>query len=57
MTLTDTHTHLYLDEFGDLDSKKDTVRRAIDAGVDRMVFPNVDLSTIAQMKEARCRVS
>ena len=45
--LIDTHTHLYLDEFQP--SPADAVRRAIDAGVCHMVFPNVDLSTIQPM--------
>lgn len=44
----DTHTHLYLDEFQP--SPGETVKRAIDAGVERMIFPNVDLSTIGPMK-------
>lgn len=50
MMLIDTHTHLYLEEFGDLDSRKVTVDRAIDAGVGQMIFPNVDLSTIIPMQ-------
>ncbi|WP_297062729.1 TatD family hydrolase [uncultured Duncaniella sp.] len=47
--LIDTHTHLYLDEFGS--EKTETVTRALQAGVTRMIFPNVDLSTIRPMKE------
>lgn len=47
--LVDTHTHLYLDDFAD--EKTETVRRAIDAGVEKMIFPNVDLTTITPMKE------
>lgn len=47
--MTDTHTHLYLPEFAD--DADDTVRRAIDVGVGRMVFPNVDLSTVRPMVE------
>ncbi len=46
--LTDTHTHLYLEDFGS--ESEATVQRAIDAGVERMIFPNVDLNTIAPMK-------
>lgn len=43
----DTHTHLYLDEFSpDNDA---VVNRAISAGVEKMIFPNVDLSTIGPM--------
>ncbi len=47
--LIDSHTHLYLDEF--LPDKQMAVRRAIDAGVGHLMFPNVDLTTIAPMKE------
>lgn len=46
--LTDTHTHLYLEDFNG--ESEDVVRRAIEAGVERMIFPNVDLNTIAPMK-------
>lgn len=45
----DTHTHLYLEEFAP--TPQDAVKRAIDAGVTKMIFPNVDLSTINPMKE------
>ncbi len=47
--LIDTHTHLYLDEFAP--DKTAAIDRAVAAGVERMIFPNVDLSTISQMKE------
>jgi TatD DNase family protein len=41
---TDSHTHLYLDAF---DTDRDmVVQRAIDAGVTRMLLPNIDSSTI-----------
>ncbi len=46
--LIDTHTHLYLPEMeGEGPSM---VRRALEAGVGHMIFPNVDLSTIATQK-------
>lgn len=45
--ITDTHTHLYLPEF---EAPEIAVARAIEAGVGRMVFPNVDLTTIEPMK-------
>lgn len=51
--MIDTHTHLYLDEF-----KADgaaAVTRAIEAGVSHLIFPNIDLSTIAPMKELQSR--
>ena len=47
--IIDTHTHLYLEEFQP--SPQEAVVRAIEAGVEKMIFPNVDLSTIGPMKE------
>ena len=45
--MTDTHTHIYLEEF---DTDRDAVmQRALAAGVSHMVLPNVDLSTIEPM--------
>ena len=46
--LIDTHTHLYLEEFQP--NPQDVVTRAIEVGVEQMIFPNVDLSTIAPMQ-------
>ena len=46
--LIDTHTHLYLDEIQP--SSSEAVVRAINAGVEKLIFPNVDLSTIEPMK-------
>ena len=52
MNFIDTHTHLYLPEFNDGEgSGYDAVVRAIGAGVTHMVFPNVDLTTIAPMEQ------
>lgn len=48
--MIDTHTHLYLTEFGTPDEQHATVNRAIEAGVEKMIFPNVDLSTIGPMR-------
>lgn len=52
--LIDTHTHLYLPEF-DADGGDNAVERAIDAGVSRMIFPNVDLGTVQPMRELHAR--
>lgn len=46
--IVDTHTHLYLDEFEE--GGVPAVDRALSAGVGMMIFPNVDLSTVAPMK-------
>lgn len=46
--LIDTHTHLYLSAFSD--GGRHAVERAIEAGVEHMILPNVDLSTIEPMR-------
>lgn len=48
MIFADTHTHLYLDDFSP--ENEEVVRRAIVCGVEKLIFPNVDLSTIEPMK-------
>ncbi len=49
----DTHTHLYLKEF---DKDRDqVVQQALDAGVDRMLLPNVDEQTIQPMMDLHKR--
>ena len=47
MKVIDTHTHLFSDKF-DTD-RHDTIRRAIDAGVERMYLPNISCDTTASM--------
>lgn len=49
--LIDSHTHLYLDEFKDDNSGRFAVERALEVGVGRFMFPNVDLSTVGPMNE------
>lgn len=46
--LIDTHTHLYIDEFPDGEGAA-AVRRALDAGIGKMIFPNIDSSTVEPM--------
>ena len=48
MIFADTHTHLYLDDFSP--ENEEVVSRAIVCGVEKLIFPNVDLSTIEPMK-------
>lgn len=48
--MIDTHTHLYLPEFEEEKKGEDAVRRAINVGVTKMIFPNVDLSTLEPMR-------
>lgn len=45
--MTDTHTHLYMGEFEN--GGEEAVKRAIDAGVDMMIFPAVDSSSLPAM--------
>lgn len=54
--MTDTHTHLYMPEFafenqpeGSMEGQCSAVDRALAVGVGRLVFPNVDRTTIAPM--------
>lgn len=52
--MIDTHTHIYMDEFSvegspAMEGQCATVDRAIAAGVEKMIFPNVDRSTVAPM--------
>ena len=47
MTLTDTHTHLFAEEFDS--DRKEVVQRAILAGVNKLFLPNIDSSSIAAM--------
>ena len=49
MYLIDTHTHVYDHQFS-LD-RNEAVQRALDAGVEMMLLPNVDASTIVPMLE------
>jgi TatD DNase family protein len=47
VTLTDTHTHLFAEEFDS--DRKEVVQRAILAGVNKLFLPNIDSSSIAAM--------
>jgi len=51
MTLTDTHTHLYLPEFDD--DRTDMVKRAQEQGVSRCILPNIDSESLPQMKRMK----
>ena len=49
MTLTDTHTHIYMSDFDSDGGGEAAVRRALDAGVSRMVLPCVDFDSLPPM--------
>jgi TatD DNase family protein len=49
MTLTDTHTHLYSEEFKD--DRNEMIQRALDAGVSRFFIPAIDSSHTVSMYE------
>lgn len=49
MILTDTHTHLYSEEFND--NRDAMIQRAIEAGVERFFVPSIDSSCTQQMYE------
>ncbi|NVK65291.1 MAG: TatD family hydrolase [Flavobacteriales bacterium] len=43
----DTHTHLFVDAFDE--DRSEIVQKAIDAGVEKMLLPNIDIDTIDAM--------
>lgn len=47
MILTDTHTHLYLEQFDE--DRSSVVERAIQKGVEYMILPNIDSKSIDVM--------
>jgi TatD DNase family protein len=49
MILTDSHAHLYLEQF-DAD-RHEVIRRAIDQGVRYMILPNIDKESIGPMMQ------
>ncbi|MDD4848460.1 MAG: TatD family hydrolase [Bacteroidales bacterium] len=49
MNFFDTHTHPYLEEFDN--DRPTAMQRCIDAGVTKMIVPNVDLTTIGPLQQ------
>ncbi|MBN2639363.1 MAG: TatD family hydrolase [Bacteroidales bacterium] len=47
MNFTDTHTHLYVEEFDE--DRQQIVQKAIDDGVTKMLLPNIDSATLTNM--------
>ena len=55
MQIIDTHTHLYLKQFNqDID---EVIKRAINNGVDKFIFPAIDSSYSKQMQDLQSRYS
>jgi len=48
MILTDTHTHLYLDDFEK--DREQIINNALENGVGRMLLPNIDSTTLHDLK-------
>lgn len=44
--IVDTHSHLYLPEFEEDDHGAAAVERAVEAGVEKIILPNVDADTV-----------
>jgi len=53
MILTDTHTHLYSEQFAD--DRDEVIKRAIDAGVSRLFLPAIDSSYTEAMLEVEAQ--
>ncbi|MEI6346431.1 MAG: TatD family hydrolase [Bacteroidota bacterium] len=49
MIFVDTHTHLYLDAFNE--DRTDAVNRAIEAGVNYLLLPNIDIDSLPLVLE------
>ncbi len=47
--IIDTHTHLYVEQFDE--DRDQVVKRAIESGVEKMLLPNIDSSTIDRMMD------
>ncbi len=47
MIFIDTHTHLFSPSFNE--DRTDAVQRAINAGVDKLLLPNIDIESISAM--------
>ena len=55
MQIIDTHTHLYLKQFNeDID---EVIKRAINDGVDKFIFPAIDSSYSKQMHDLQSKYS
>ncbi len=53
MQLIDTHTHIYLPEFDD--DRDEAVKRALEAGVVKMLMPNIDEDSFVPLLDAEKR--
>ncbi len=49
MNLIDTHTHLFSDQFDE--DRHSVIQAALDAGVSKMLLPNIDLESIEPMHQ------
>ena len=49
MILTDTHTHLYANQFDE--DRTEMIQKCIDDGISRLFLPNIDASSIGGMME------
>ncbi len=51
MVLIDTHTHLYLSQFDE--DRAEMLERASQAGINKMILPNIDKESIPQIQKMR----
>ena len=47
MKFIDTHAHLYLKEFDD--DRDQMIQRALDSNVEKIILPNIDLQSLADV--------
>lgn len=53
--MIDTHTHLYLSDSFPVDEGADAVCRALEAGVSKMIMPNIDVSSVSPLVDMASR--
>ena len=53
--LIDSHSHIYLEEFDD--DLPEVIKRSQDAGVEKIVLPNVDSETIGRLMSVSKKIS
>lgn len=49
ITFTDTHSHIFIEDFDN--DRAEIIKNIVDAGINKMVLPNIDKDSIIQLKK------
>ncbi|MDL2228301.1 TatD family hydrolase [Bacteroidales bacterium OttesenSCG-928-K03] len=52
ITFTDTHSHIFIEDFDD--DRAEMIKNIVDAGIIKMILPNIDKDSIHQLKSTLC---